>query len=341
MAYTDENDHESYTYLAVKDAVIYTPFPETSVQQLGLIDLPGLGELNPTVERRHTEGFADDVDLVMLIRRPSSERVDWDKADQDTLEVLKRAAPTENLANFVIAVHNEGGCDADMAEKSMQSMRVSLRDYIILPTRGQTSEELYKDVLEEVLNHLARKLPEMDKQIVDKIAQTSQSLWKKISRYAQGVHDALKAANDGGYDDEIYNDQAKDTLGDFSNSCQIALDDLEFSIKKDADDQRLLDSLARIQDNIDAYFENGLERKTNKEDWIRSAVGRIARHGNSSPVFNETGQNIRVKIAEEFTALDHVYKLRVDELLAAVAREFDAVLPGFCRTNPHARSSNI
>lgn len=330
VAYTDSNEQEIYTYLAVKDATIYTPFPETAVQQLGFIDLPGLGELNPTVEKRHTEGFSDDVDVVMLIRRPSSERVDWDQADHDALEVLKFASPPDSFSNFVVVVHNEGGCENAMSEKSMQSMKASLPDSLqILRTRGQDTEELSRDVLEQILSHLALKLPDMDKLTLDKISQTSSNLWKKISDFSKIAHDALKASNDGGYKEEIYTEQAEKSRDDFSDGCQLALEDLELDVNKKMEDQSLVDKLEQIQENIDAYFENGLDRKTSKEDWLKRARSEIARRGNSSTVFNDTGQNIRVKIAEEFTALDDIYKLRVDGLLQKIAEQFDDVLPGF------------
>lgn len=329
VAYTDSNEKEIYTYLAVKDAIIYTPFPESAVQQLGFIDLPGLGELNPTVEKRHTEGFSDDVDVVMLIRRPSSERVDWDQADHDALEILKFASPPESFPNFVVVVHNEGGCDEGMSEKSMKSMKASLPGYLqILRTRGQDTEELSRDVLEQILSHLALRLPDMDKLILDKIAHTSSTLCKDISDFSKDVHDALKASNDGGDKNEIYFLEAKKRRDEFSDGCQDALENIEFCVDKKSEDQKLVDKLDQIQESIDAYFENGLDRKTSKEDWLRRARSEIARRGNSSTVFNDTGQNIRVKIAEEFTALDDIYRLHVDGLLEKIAEQFDAVLPG-------------
>lgn len=330
VAYTDENSDDIFTYLAVKDATIYTVFPETNVRQLGLIDLPGLGELNPTVEKKHTTGFEDDVDLVMLIRRPSSERVDWDQSDFNALQVLQKNSPVENFSNFIVFVHNEGGCDDAMAEKSMQSMIASLPDnFTILRTKGQNTETLSQDVLDKVLSHLALKLPEMDKQTLDIIYQKSQNIWKDIATFSQNAHEALKASNDGGYKEEIYIQQARDSMDKFSDGCMEALDALEAEIQKNGEDQELLDSLSNIQENIDAYFENGLDRKTSKEDWIKKAVRNIATKGSSGPVFNETANTIRVKIAEEFTALDHIYKLKVDELLFSVANQFDKVLPGF------------
>lgn len=330
VAYTDANEQEIYTYLAVKDATIYTPFPETAVQQLGFIDLPGLGELNPTVEKRHIEGFSDDVDVVILIRRPSSERVDWDQTDHDALEVLKLASPPDSFSNFVVVVHNEGGCEDAMAEKSMQSMKASLPDTLqILRTRGQDTDELSRDVLEQILSHLALKLPDMDKQALDKISQTSSNLWKKLNDFSKSAHDALKASNDAGYKEEIYTEIGDKILEEFSNGCEDALRDLELDVNNKVEDQSLIEKLEIIQENIDAYFENGLDKKTSKEDWVKRARNKISRDGNSANVFTETGQNIRVKISEEFTALDDIYKLRVNKLLEKISEQFDLILPGF------------
>lgn len=330
VAYTDINGTETYSYLAVRDATIFTPFPKTDVKQLGFIDLPGLGELNPTVEKRHTSGFEDDVDLVMLIRRPSSERVDWDQADHNALLVLQRSTPVDNFSNFVVIVHNEGDCDDKMAQKSIQSMKSSLPDnFTILRTKGKDTEELSQDILEKILSHLALNLPEMDQQTLNKIFQESQTLWKKIADFAQDARVRLKASNDVGFKGEIYIQQGKDIRDEFSDGCMEALEQLETDIQDKREDERLLECLNHIQGNIDAYFENGLERKTSKEDWVKKSMRTIATKGNSAPVFLDTANNIRVKIAEEFTAMDHIYQLKVDELLDKIASLFDQILPGF------------
>lgn len=57
-------------YLAVRDVRIFTAFPRTPVEHLGLIDLPGLGELTPDAERHHVERLRNEVDLVVLVTRP-------------------------------------------------------------------------------------------------------------------------------------------------------------------------------------------------------------------------------------------------------------------------------
>ena len=57
-------------YLAVRDAVITCRFPVAEVGAVGLIDLPGLGELVPDAEEHHLAGLENDVDFVIVVKRP-------------------------------------------------------------------------------------------------------------------------------------------------------------------------------------------------------------------------------------------------------------------------------
>jgi energy-coupling factor transporter ATP-binding protein EcfA2 len=57
-------------YLAVKEALITCPFPLDEAIDLALVDLPGLGEVVAGAEERHLEGLVNDVDFVIMVKRP-------------------------------------------------------------------------------------------------------------------------------------------------------------------------------------------------------------------------------------------------------------------------------
>ncbi|MFN2496878.1 MAG: hypothetical protein ABR608_13365, partial [Pseudonocardiaceae bacterium] len=60
----------SRRYLAVRDVRIDCAFPHAQVEHLGIIDLPGLGEVAVRAEQHHVQGLQNEVDIVLLIKRP-------------------------------------------------------------------------------------------------------------------------------------------------------------------------------------------------------------------------------------------------------------------------------
>lgn len=333
VAYTDDNGNDSYTYAAVKRVVIHTPFPETDVRQLGLIDLPGLGELNPTVEARHTSGFGDEVDLVMLIRRPVGPRVDWDDEDHKALGTLDAAIKDGALADFVVLVQNEGGCDPKLAEIAIQSIRDTISDRLsFLRTSGDNSKSLTDDVLSPVLDKLAKTLPEADRKLLDGIEASSAKLWKDIANYSGKAIEILKKLNDRGYPEEEMQIQAeanRDRLAALLEDASIELDN---NIRENHENEQLIASIEAIRDGLKTYVQNGMEFGS-KDAWIKRNADRIATAKNIGDVFTDTAHQLRVRIAEDFTSLDDVYCVIVDDLLDIVASKLDEVLPGFLKGN--------
>jgi hypothetical protein len=64
------DDRAPRYYLAVKEVHIECPFPSTQVVGLGLIDLPGLGELVPQAYERYVNDLENHADFVIIIKRP-------------------------------------------------------------------------------------------------------------------------------------------------------------------------------------------------------------------------------------------------------------------------------
>ncbi len=64
-------------YLAVRDVRIECAFPYIQVDHVGIIDLPGLGELAANAEEYHLAGLQNEVDLVLLVKRPVEGMAYW------------------------------------------------------------------------------------------------------------------------------------------------------------------------------------------------------------------------------------------------------------------------
>ena len=58
-------------YIAVKSVKIFCPFPRLEGVKIGLVDLPGLGEIGASVADMHLHGLEDGVDQIFPIMRPT------------------------------------------------------------------------------------------------------------------------------------------------------------------------------------------------------------------------------------------------------------------------------
>lgn len=329
VAYTDGEGNDSYTYAAVRQVLVHTPFPKTDVRQLGLIDLPGLGELNPTVEKRHTSGFGDEVDIVLLIRRPLGPRVDWDIEDQNVLESLKNAVKDGELSEIVVLVQNEGGCDTTLANIAEKSIRETVSsNFDVLRTKGETPETLTRDVLSPILDRLARTLPVADGRTLEAIATVAAKLWRDIETYAGRAFDLLKKSNDRGFPEEEMRIRAAETRDALAARLQDASKSLNARIETEYENEPLALRIEQIQAELKEFVRTGMGTGSS-EAWIARNANRIATDRTGAAVYVDTGHQMRVKIAEDFATLNQVYCDILDGLLDLVADQLDVVLPGF------------
>lgn len=329
VAYTDQNNNDIYTYAAVKRALIYTPFPETQVKKLGLVDLPGLGELNPTVETRHTSGFGDEVDVILLVRRPYGTRVDWGEEDQKAFNTLTGAVKDGSASDFVVIVQNEGGCDPSVAETALKCIREAVKEkFIVMRSTGDNSSVLSGEVLAPVLDHLARTLPEKDKRTLDEITGKARNVWGKLTNSVQKTLNNLKKSHDRGRPGEEKQQQGQESLANLARKLEDAAKLLDEKTRDQVENEELINEIEKIQQSLKNFLATGLGAGS-IEEWIRINANKIAETKSPQAIYPYNANILRVQIAEEFTRLNHVYSDIIEDLLDIVAARLDEVLPNF------------
>ena len=110
----DERDADggSHRYLAVREVMIECPFPNNRVDQLGLLDLPGLGEVDANADTRHVAGLRGEVDVVVMVLRPAEGMAYWRKEDNGALDLLKEVRSGIGSArDFVFLAVNDADAD--------------------------------------------------------------------------------------------------------------------------------------------------------------------------------------------------------------------------------------
>lgn len=320
VAYSIENAdspgrlQSSYIYLAVSNVTINCIFPRSDVKALQLIDLPGLGELDPTLEARHTEGFQDNVDVCLFVCRPSGRRMDWDEEAQKALDVLTKNCPVSKPSDFVILVVNAGGCKNDNAELMFGEIEKNLgQRYTILRTDNSDSENLSNDILSRTLIHLAKKLPETDSAIYNRLSDRMLAIIEKVRNFTDDARQFLKNRWQGQDTEEIIRNAAKKAKHRFAKLSNETLQKLENNAENYLEMEDVLETIDKIQFELKKYFENGMNEGS-KIAWNINVSEKIANDIAPEGVLIEKLNNMRVKIAVSFSSLDSVYTSRVSSI---------------------------
>jgi len=316
-----------YQYLAVKEVLIYCKFPHSEVSSLGLIDLPGLGELNPTVAKRHTSGFADEVDVVLYIRRPK-ERVDFDNEDHLALKILTDNAPVINPEDFIIFVHNEGGCEKKEIEQMLEDTRRTLNDkYQVIRSSSIDTLGLSKDILSKVLEHLGSKLALMDKEKLDKLQAHFGIIRQGIQDFSAESYKYFGIGLRGNSEDDLIISKSEFCRGEFARLCELIKLNLRNDLSSEEDPQ-ILDALAGIKSRLKTFLDTGMGSGS-YEEWHKKITRDIATQGAPIGVYEKAVNRMRVEISSEFASLNSSYLNAIDRLLSKIAENFRMIFPGF------------
>ncbi|MDY7024464.1 MAG: GTPase domain-containing protein, partial [Cyanobacteriota bacterium] len=178
----------SRQYLAVKNVEIQCSFL-LDVEQLILVDLPGLGEVNVDAEEHHVQGLRNEVDLVLLILRPTAQSSFWGDKDGKALNLISQAVEgVSKLGDFLIIVVNHGDDDdPELYKILINDINKQLNEnqpnsrYHLLTCNAKDPNSVREEALVPVLNRLINRLPIMDKEIIDSSITQWQATLEKIS----------------------------------------------------------------------------------------------------------------------------------------------------------------
>ena len=314
-----------YNWLAVESARIKCTFPRSDVGRLQLIDLPGLGELDPSLDKRHTDNFKELLDLCLYIRRPAGTRMDWDQEAQKALDTLSDSCPAGKPSDFIVMVINAGGCKNEMAEIMENETRQKMGSrYKILKADSSDSEGLSSEVLSKALQQLADVLPQNDQALAADLFDRYGQLKKQIKAFVDEAKRILRKEGQDDTLDEVIREKAKKAQEAFAEKSEEVLEELAIkAFEKKEEPQELLDALDEIESSLRSYLENGMDEKT-YEDWIKQALRSRAKERNFDGFKTNTFNHMRVHIAKEFSAsLNSIYRMYVERYQAQAVATFN------------------
>ena len=319
----DDDPRQDRRYLAVREAVIHCDFLDDDVVALGLIDLPGLGELTPKAEERHLAGLHNDVDFVLVVKWPTDTNSLWTTSDAAGLELINRARSAAAMRDFAAILVNTGEClpsnvealHADLTERV--NNKIPNGHYRVLEAdvadRGQVRER----VLGDVLAHLAEALPRMDSAVVDGAMATCAANLEALRGSVSAALTALRSVLTPTPYEELFA-RAEALRAELALSLQSWVSELYAQASDGTADQDFHQRTEEVQTQIRAWVVDGFGQGV--EQWQREAVDRFRTERASRPHASLVLNAARVEIARRFGAVDDVLLARRDAFWAGLVR---------------------
>ncbi len=322
----------SRLYLAVRDVRIECRFPRLEVENLGIIDLPGLGELAANAEEHHLAGLKNEVDVVLLVKRPVEGMAYWGKEDGAATNLLDKARGLiKKRSDFVFIVLNSDGSNREIEAQLRDDICRQANDgengkhYHVLEGNVLQQESVYSSILNPVLKHLTERLPVMDQEIFDGSIAEFRGIISKIQTSLNDLEAALKSSiHVSGQGAEKIEDDTQKLRLDISEDLFKIVEMLREQAQESAEDSLYVSSLEKILDEIKDWIEDGFGQT--EEEWCKDALRKMRANKGSRGFIEDQLNHIRVEISKRYSALDGYFYGRVSELWSNIEQVFNQKL---------------
>jgi len=311
-------------YLAVRDVRIECAFPYAQVEHVGIVDLPGLGEVASNAEQHHLAGLQNDVDVVLLVKRPVEGMAYWGREDVNTTNLLDSARGLiSQRRDFVFILINRGPDDQQLAESMRDDIRRQANDgtngahFQVLEADVTDQRVVYEKVLAPVLDHLAERLPCMDQEVLEGTHASSVMAASGIRTVLGDIETALSASRTASVSTvEELGQRSEELRKDLAAAFAELVSDLKHTARSGDEDPAFLSAVDTAYQDICAWITRGFG--VGKDVWIANALREMRVDKYSHRFTGDELNRIRVEISGRYCALDNYFDDKVEGLWGQV-----------------------
>jgi hypothetical protein len=312
-------------YLAVRDVRIDCPFPHAQVRHLGIVDLPGLGEFAARADQHHVGGLQNEVDAVLMVKRPVEGMAYWGDADARALDLIDSARGFVDRRDFVFLVLNTGGT----ADALVTALRDHVRGQVnsgvadqffqVLECDAADTGDVFARVLSPVLAHLAARMPAMDAAAVAGTRAELHATTQRIGTLADDLRRVLASvAQSSGSVAEDLDLRSRRLRQDLSAALVGLVGELRAQARAAGEDQAYTDAVEHAYAATRGWITGGLG--TGEQAWRDEALRSMTVDRNSSRYAGDELNRVRVEISSSFEEIDVYFAARVRALWDRVAQ---------------------
>ena len=328
-------------YLAVKDAKIECKFPKSEIENLTIIDLPGLGEItNGDTDKRHIEGLRNEIEYSIIIKKAVEGMAFWKDEDARCAKFLDDArGHISNRKDFIGILVNLSDGDNNLREQLLDDIRrlanenEDNKNFIVYTANCLDHDSAYHEALLPIMEHLSERLPFMDQdyhkctyKIIEEKKLAINSKVKDLSKLLYNIGSSESSSTERLIEDtKICREEISSQLSKLVKE----LKDIAYS--PNTDDNKFLEAVEKAYSKIDEWIDCNFE--TEQSVWINNATKRMVTDKNCSPFCVGSLNKIRVEMSKRFCAIDEYLQGRIDETHDKIANILKDNLGNFLTNN--------
>ncbi|MGB7708603.1 MAG: dynamin family protein [Microcoleus sp.] len=311
-----------YKHLAVRHVKIFCTFLKADIGKIALVDVPGMGDFKLGDEKLMLETLGKEVDVVLFVCQPGSDRFGWGTEDTNLYD--KAATALNDLADrafMVLNLHSNGtnkdGCESQKADVDNRNVRMKFAKPSIIANCA--SDIANNEVLEPVLKYLQTEIKKLDEKYAQNCQQRILQLHKQVEVELNKASEILQ---------QFANEKKQFQEHFAGKSGQIGLwQDIKNGLGK------LLDELRQKRETEDSEFKKRVEQTITicKSDTGIPSVQEIENQrydsGRELGVFLRSLEEVRAHLSRHFLSLDgdlqqslEIVKSKVKEVIAEKGR---------------------
>lgn len=302
-------------YLAVKEAMIFCRFPGLDGARIGLVDLPGLGEIGKDVEELHLKGLEEKIDQIFLIMKPDITKGFVGNVTAQNIDLLRIIQPgvrmRSDLISFGINVFPGTESTSETLQHDIErniNAAQKTDKYEILHYVA-SDEESVASLFMHLLEKLSSRLPDMDQQKLEYVLG-EESLDEEITRALEMLNLALdrilrRIPSPPKLMSERINIVSRSII-DAYNKYEVKL--LESSSKESEIHKQFAKEVERIYDDVKKEINAGLF-KGSWAKWEDEAHGQVDYYS----YYRAEARRLRREIIDKYSGLDVFYEASVSD----------------------------
>ncbi|MBD2199523.1 MULTISPECIES: dynamin family protein [Calothrix] len=185
IAQVDINKQPIDIYRSVKNATIYTKFPNHDVGQIALLDTPGLGELRSREEEKLVEILRKSADIVICLILPKHKAFTYQESHTNFFSLMQKGIGQADKRCLLVL--NDDGNNSQACQRLSQQDKLAewtLTFAKVFVANCSKPEQVQSQVVDPTINYLAEKISSLDwddtqhrfNSILEQCAQTSDIL---------------------------------------------------------------------------------------------------------------------------------------------------------------------
>ncbi|QKV93989.1 hypothetical protein HUT19_21355 [Streptomyces sp. NA02950] len=315
-------------YAAVREARIECAFPHPDVARIGIVDLPGLGEVIADADQRHVAGLQNEVDAVLLVKRSSETSSFFDETDTVGLTLLERIrGQVRSTGEFIYLVHNLDPDKPHLAENLRGDLLRNVnsgqadRFFTVLETDVRDPERVGREVLTPLLKRLAEGLPVMDAEVMSGTRRRASAARDRIRLQLTDVRRVLdRVARQAGVPEEVNDAKAAQLRSGIAKRLRLLVAHLAAETQSAMADPGFTDAVADAYQGVLDWIGDGFGRGV--RNWQEEALTCMVTEGHAAAFAGPEFSRIRVELSRRFAALDDFFTGRLVEAWERTAAVF-------------------